>query len=362
MSDLTKKQAELKQLQSTLENRKKGKKSKKVSFKKNHKMSYDASKGIYENLKKKSSKSLTDDEKKFLKDYDQIQTYDQIIRTYEKKIAELKKAIAELKKAIAELKKAIAELKKNGAKASATKTHPHPIKVERCKITKCPTPKKTKQKKTDELPGGKICITIDHLDAETLPLAKKFSGAGIPVTVFVKPAGAFKKWSGKIAIAIKGVTEKNRHMVQKFRPEQIKIINALKQTKNVHFGVHLLGRDNVQGLPDNVAKQFQIDNINYIKSIIGNVSTASYHGSNAGKVASTHIPQVQNAFVKIRGTSTTKTNNSIKYTTVDYSTSAINRGKVTHFFFHAKEYNKNKILINKLITGVKKGTYIPVPY
>ena len=345
MSDLTKKQAELKQLQSTLENRKKGKESKKVSFKKNHKMSYDGSKGIYDNLKKKSPNSLKDGEKKLLKDYDQIQTYDQIIRTYEKKIAELKKAIA--------------ELKKNGTKASATKTHPHPIKVERCKITRCPTPKKTKQKKTNELSGGKICITIDHLDQETLPLAKKFSGAGIPITVFVQPRGDFIKFSGKVAI--KGVTEKNRHMVQKFRPEQIKIINALKQTKNVHLGVHLLGRDDVQGLPDNVAKQFQIDNINYIKNIIGNVSTASYHGSNAGKVASTHIPQVQNAFVKIRGTSTTKTNNSIKYTTVDYSTSAINRGKVTHFFFHAKEYNKNKILINKLITGVK-GPYIPVPY
>ena len=54
--------------------------------------------------------------------------------------------------------------------------------------------------------------------------------------------------------------------------------------------------------------------------------------------------------------------NNIKYTLVYYSTGKIEKGKVTHFFFHAREYQKYKKLIEKLISGVTEGSYSALPY
>lgn len=349
MSDLTKKQAELKQLQSTLENRKKGKKSKKVSFKKNHKMSYDASKGIYENLKKKSSKSLTDDEKKFLKDYDQIQTYDQIIRTYEKKIAELKKAIA--------------TLKKNTTKANGT----NKTTVYKCKNNKCKTKPKAKFL-------GNICITIDHFGigkAKTsLDVVKELRQKNIPVTVFVQCTSTKQLMTTKAEIKSKKLL---RQPISTFSDKELEMIKDMKAL-GAKIGIHLLGNHDVIGLNEETATQKQIDNIKYMKSVkdekgkvvIGDVKVASYHGNEIEKVAGLQNSYVQDAFRCIRGTSSTKPSKLTKYTTVSYSLGDIkkNKNKVTHFFFHSHQTTGNA-LYKELLEGVKKdgsGKYKAVAY
>ena len=173
-------------------------------------------------------------------------------------------------------------------------------------ITKCPPKPKPLKPKNKVKFIGDICITIDHLNTHTKPkntlqFAKTFADKGIPVTVFVQPTHTQKILSTKIAkIEIKGVTPKNRKPISTFSPEQLEMIKALRKVTNVRLGVHLLGAVDVDNLPLNIAQQKQIDNIKYIKSIIGNVSTASYHGADAGLVTSTHIPQVQNSFTKIR--------------------------------------------------------------
>jgi len=296
-----------------------------------------------------------------------------------KRITKLNKQIASYPDIINVKEKAIAELKKNGTKASATKTQPRPIVAKRCVTTKCPP------KKTDELPGGKICITIDHLDTSSAGYTTEFIVKQLlgleavspvdtkkpkyklkkptPVTVFIQARGTFTMDKGKAKRTGNIPRQKVHHLLD----AQMAMFNRLKKYKHkgVKFGVHLLGTQDliINGDPKNKINdlktevQMQLDNITYLKSILDNTRLASYHGANAASVKSANDPLVTRQFDRIRDTQ------SASPTIVQLK--KVNQQTTTQFFFHAVELkqDRDKYKVYRiLLEGLQSGKYTALPY